>query len=868
MRATGLALLALVPALPACDALTLVRYALAPDAPAFRDGDRVTLPGLADEVAVARRPDGLWRVEATHETDAMRVLGYLLARDRMAQIDLFRHLARGELAQLLGDRPFGNGTTLDTDRRNRFLGFRRRAEALWEATSARERAALAAFSEGINDWIATGVPSLEHRLLGGGPVRAWRPVDSLAIYQMIMHGLGGNADREIRRLRLACAVGLDAALRIWPGDIELLPAALPRADWPAAARPPDPVVVPELRAALPALCERAAAEAPAAAEARGEGRRLAWLDALQEGWSASNNWAVSGAHTRSGGAILSSDPHLPHMNPPLVWGYELRLPDLHVVGFALPGLHRIVFGHNHRVAWGATTNHVDRQDLVVYREAVRNGRPGVVREDGFEPYAVRRETFRVRGGPDVTMSVRFTRDGPLWNDLDPELARGLPPVALRRVGPGAGGDLDAAREMNRARTASGFARAVERLDLGCSSWVFADADGHIGFRSPCLVPVRSGFRGTFPIPGWLARTEWRGVEPKSSLPASDDPERGWLATANGVIVPSDHSPTAYNNDASASDRFRRIARRLAQARGDGGLTLDGSAAIQTDVRHPDWPAIRRELEAGPCMPGTAPADGRSPALRILCDWDGEMSADSPAPTLFTLFTHALLDRVLADELPGGASDPLWQTVQSLLQFEANVHWLFRRPADDPVWDDVRTPERETKDGQMARALEVAGREAGQRWGADPEAWRWGRARPFWLEHLFAPDGGPLGWLLNVGPLEVGGGTETVFKQQFARSDRLAMKPVVGPIVRFSVDLGDPGSARFGLAGGESGWARSRHYADLLEDWRSGRGRPLTPPPDEADVRVRFVPAAGPGGPGDGRAGTAAEGRLIPRASAS
>ncbi|MGH0033519.1 MAG: penicillin acylase family protein [Myxococcota bacterium] len=828
--------------LPACDALSLVGFALWPDVPSFRDGDRVELPGLEQEVRVHRRPDGLWRVEADREADAMRTLGYLQARDRLGQIDLFRHLARGELAQWLGDRPFGEGTALDVDRRNRFLGFRERAAALFEATSASERAALVAFVGGINHWIATGERSLEHRLLGVTTVRPWEPEDSLAIYQMIMHGLGGNADREIRRLRLACAVGIDAALRIWPGDIEFERAALPRADWPSPERAPDPVVVDEMRAELPGAC------ASGAGGGAGEGARVAvasgppWLAALSQGWSASNNWVVSGAHTRSGGAILSSDPHLPYMNPPLVWGYELILPETHVVGFSLPGLHRVVFGHNHRVAWGATTNHVDRQDLVVHREVERDGRRGVEREGGFEPYEVREEVFHVRGGESVTASVRFTRDGPLLNDLDPGATAGLPPVALRRVGPGRGSDLDGAAAMNRARTASEFAQAVGRLELGCSSWLFADSQGHIGYRSPCRVPIREGWRGTFAIPGWLDRYAWRGVHPKSSLPSSDDPARGWLATANGLIVPSVHFPTPYNNDVSASDRFRRIAGRLASLRGNGGVDIDGSAAIQVDARLADWPAIRRQLAAGPCSE-PAPA-ARPVAVRLLCNWDGEMSATASAPALFTLWTHALLDRALADELPGGAGDPLWHYVQSLLQFEANAHWLWRRGADDPVWDDVRTERRETRAEQVARALEDAVAEAERRWGGDVEAWRWGRVRPFWLKHPFASDGGPLGWLVNVGPLEVDGGTETVFKQQFARSDRSAMAPAVGPIVRFTVDLAEPSAARFGLAGGESGWPGSPHYADLLEDWSRGRGRPLTPEPGEGDVRVRFVPAPG------------------------
>jgi penicillin amidase len=672
-----------------------------------------------------------------------------------------------------------------------------------------------------------------------------------------MHGLGGNADREVRRLVIACEAGLDALDRIWPLDIEFDAIALPEEDLRPETHPPQPAVVHELRTLLPRLCVEGAADRHTVWDRIASPQRLtfptanfaALVDLLRGGWSASNSWAVAGTHTASKKPILSNDPHLPHMNPPLIWGMDVGFADQRVAGFALVGLHRVVFGHNGRVAWGATTNHVDRQDLVVHRSRsrVRDGEPvdGYEFEGEFAPFEYRTEVFEVKGDEPVRATVRFTRDGPLVNDLEPLVAGRIPLTALRVVPLGQGTDLDGARAIQRARNAKEFASGISLLDLGCSSWVFADVQGSIGFRSPCQLPIRTGWRGTFPVPGWHRHYEWRGFLPKDELPASTNPVRGWLATANSQVVPSSRFPIPYNNDVSSPNRFLRIAARLRDAVRRGDLTSEASAAIQLDTRYEHWAPLREDLRTGFCEAGRRDEpDLARRARERLCDWDGAMLADSVAPTLYTLWTHAILDRALAEELPGGAQSEAWHFAQSLLQFEANVTWLWSRPEDALVWDDVTTGDVEKRSDILERAFADAVVSGSKRFGRDLAAWSWGRVRPFVLRHPFGGADSLLGWLVDSEAISIGGGTETPFKQQFPRSDREHMYPAVGPVVRFTVDLSDPWAARYTLAGGESGWPGSPFYGNLLDDWRRGRDRPLTPSPSPGDVRVTFVPAEG------------------------
>ena len=833
-----------------CAALELLRYALWPDYPTYREGETVALPGLGAPVRVTQREDGLWRVRAGSERDGMIALGYLQARDRAAQMDLFRHIARGRLAELVGDRPFMDRTSLETDILNRFLGFARDARVLYERTAPAEREMLDAFVLGVNAWLAEGKRSLEHRLLGVTEIAPWTPEDSLAIYLMIMHGLGGNADREVRRLAIACAAGLEAMERVWPTDVEFDVHSLPNEDLRPEVFPVPPAVVPELAAELPSLCAAGARDTfrpLAVAAVPAPPARLALLTPdtslrlLNDGWTASNNWVVAGSHTASGKPILSSDPHLPHMNPPIVWGMELEVPAYHTVGFTLPGLYRVVFGHNGAVAWGATTNHVDRQDLVVHRP--RREVHGEATVDGYElggafvPFEYRSERFAVAGGAAVDATVRFTRDGPLLNDLDPSARGRIPLTALRVVPYGHGTDLEGARRMNHSRDIGELGAGLALLDLGCSSWVSADARGGIAYRSPCLLPRRDGWRGTFPVPGWTTRYDWRGLYAKDELPASTNPQQGWLATANNQIVPSARFPSAYNNDVSAPGRFERIAQRLAPQL--GRLDRDQSASIQTDSIDETWLQLRGRLEPFCAASG---GDGfAAAARRRLCAWDGAMSGAAVEPTLYMLLTNALLDRALADDLPGGASDPVWIYTQSLLQFEVDVQWLWTRDADAAVWDDETTEKVETRDEILEGAFADALAFGQERYGDDLEDWAWGEVRPFVLRHPFAGEDGLLGRVVNSEAKPIGGGYETVFKQQAARSDREQMRAALGPVVRFTIDMSDPWAATFSMAGGESGWPRSPSYGNLLDDWRSGKGRPLTPPAGAGDRNVRFVP---------------------------
>ena len=831
--------------LSGCAVFKLAGYALRPNTPELMDDQTIALPALQQPVSIVQRADGLWAIDARNEHDLYVATGYLQARDRMFQLDLFRHLARGNVAKLVGRIPFGDASSVEMDALNQALDFAGDAQKLWQATSPKEQAALQAFADGVNAWIAEKHLALEHRLLGHEPAN-WTPLDSLTIYRFLMYGLSGNWNVEARRLLLACDVGLDKLEQIWPTNLYMGEDLLPVDSKGSAAATIAPAVVAELSTELKALCPATPAPDHSTA-AQPNSAVAAALSLYQTGFYASNNWIVSGQHTASGKSILSNDPHLPLLSPPIVWGVHQRAAEQQYVGFTLPGLHRPVFGHNFKVAFGATVNYMDRQDLAIHKPRTPDGSAAPSTSathyelDGTAvAFGTRTLTIEVRGEDAVSVTVRTTTQGFILNDVDSLWAKHLPLVEVRHTPVGEGRDADAARALNEAQSIADFESAIALMDSGCTNWVAADA-GHISYRSPCMLPVRAGWSGTFPVAGWLSKYNWTAYIAEDQLPKVNDPAQGYFATANATMAPPGAWPTALWSDTASPQRTQRAGVRLqaAFAQGTTALTAVQSAAIQHDVHEAAWSAMNMP-QTQLCTSGReVDADLRD----TLCRWDGEFRSDSVAASLYILWQNAVVDAALADALPAGADTEYWHWLQKTPKFETVVAWLFVQPSTAPVWDDVRTAHIETRDDIFSAAFDPAIADARARWGSKISRWKWGLAHPLTTRHPFASKDGLLSGLFNPPSVAGIGGPETLYKNQFMRGDRERLEVTVGPVVRFTADMAAPDKATYSMAGGESGWPKSPRYGNLLHDWRWGIERPLTPDAQQAGaVRGTLAPA--------------------------
>jgi penicillin G amidase len=841
-------------------------------------GGELALPGLDAPVEVLRDEHGIPTIVASTSDDLFRAQGFVHAQDRFWEMDFRRHVTAGRLSELFGE------SQLDTDRFVRTLGWRRVAEAELELLGPETTRMLAAYAEGVNAWTdgRTGSQlSLEHALLplsgpSGYVPEPWTPADSVAWLKAMAWDLRSNLEDELLRARL---LGADLGEgRDWQDLFPAFPADRHPPILPEGGEVVDGRFVPgtglgdpdDAPLASPAADRRGALDltdpavdaALAAAQQALAGAPMLLGDGREDGIG-SNSWVVAPERSATGSALLANDPHLGPSQPSLWYQVALRCEPVgeacpyHVLGYSFSGMPGIVIGQTDRVAWGFTNLGPDVADLVVERidgDQVRT-------EEGWEPLEILTETVAVAGGDDVELTIRIGPNGPLFSDVSEagaEVAAGPlataddsdaaaegtdaeveHAVALRWVALDPAATADAVPLFMQARDWDGFRAAASRFEVPSQSLVYADVDGHIGYQAPGRIPVRRSGDGTLPQPGWTGDATWERFLAFEELPWTFDPPEGVLATANQPVLAPGSGPFL-SNDFNLGYRAARIDELLA---GREDLSLDDLLAIQLDAHNGNAANLVPALLAVPSGGGADdPEDGATRDIEVvqevLAAWDLQDAADSAGAAAFNATWRHLLAATFHDELPEWAwpsgTARWWEIVRGLVT-EPDAAW----------WDDRTTPERETRDEILRRAMADAHVELADRFSPDPTDWRWGAMHSLTLTHATFGSSGiaPLEALFNRGPLQLAGGSDIVNATGWSANVGYEVNWV--PSMRYLVDLGDLDAGRWIHLTGQSGRPFQRHYADQAEAWARGDTLPIrfTPAAVEAAVvdRLTLVP---------------------------
>lgn len=751
------------------------------------DGE-VSLPGLHAALKIERDASGIPTIRAGDLHDLMYGLGVVHVQDRLWQMETHRRIGAGRLAEA-----FGEGA-VDTDRVLRTLGVRKVAQAQWAQTRGEARDAVLAYTEGVNAALHHLVKARppEFVILGLQP-EDWEPADSLAWSIMMAWDLGGNWNNELLRMRLALRLPFARVQQVMPPPPGVQP--LPTIDYAALYRS---LGLGGAQAALDAAADRLMAAAPPSG-----------IEGL-----GSNNWVLAGSRTTTGAPLLANDPHLKLSAPALWYFARLEMPGWQVAGATIPGLPLIVLGQNERIAWGFTNTGPDVQDL--YLERVKPDDPTQYQTpDGWAKFETATETIKVRGQPDVTITVRRTRHGPVISDagMTEGAANAKSPLVLAMRWTAL--DVDAESigvglKMSHANTVDEFIAATRGFVAPMQNMVVADRDGHIGMVAPGRVPVRradNDLHGLAPAPGWDPRYDWQGWLPFDVLPKVRDPQSGWIATANQRIVPPDY-PYFLTQDWALPYRYERIVQMIERK---PRLSIDDIRAMQAD---------QHSLAVGGLLPRLLRAKVDHPlypaAAKALADFTGTMRSDSPAPLIYWSWLRHLSQRVLADKLGQGLYD---RTLGTRGYFDAIGSVM---ASNDPWWcADPKTPAIKTCDQQADAALGDALDELRRLQGEDVVAWRWGRAhqarsehRPFSRVPALAP------WFELRTP--VGGDTYTVDVSRVElRPDPTTGEYYLsdhGPSLRAIYDVADRSKSRVIHSTGQSGIPWSAHYRDFMAPW--------------------------------------------------
>ena len=774
---------------------TMAGYALLRASLPQLDG-QVRVDNIRDAVVIDRDAAGIPVISAGNRSDLAYATGFVHGQDRFFQMDLSRRRAAGELAELIGL------VALSLDKRNRLHRFRNRARAVAARLTSFDHAVSAAYAAGVN----AGLESLharpfEYWLLRSNPAR-WEPEDSLLVaYNMFLELNDERANRDARR-GLAHQVLPQALFDFLYPDGTNWDAPLtgdPRAVVPV----PDPSELSRVNSGPETSHDRA----PANAEVYLPG---------------SNNWAVAGALSDTGRAIVANDMHLGITTPNVF--YRARLIVIGDVprdldGLTLPGVPLLVAGSNGHVAWGNTNSYGDWTDAVIVRPGAAPGT--YLTSQGPRKFTTYKETINVKGGDPEDILIRETIWGPVLEDsTDPEsllavswLAHKVEAVNLRGL------------DLELATTAEEALQIANRIGMPPQNFVVGDAAGNIGWTIAGQIPLRSEFDPLLPA-DWSNADGWSGWLAADQYPRILNPDAKRIWTANARVVDSDALLKIGDGGYDLGARARQIRDRLFAR--DHFAPAD-MLSIQLDNRAlflARWQGLLLETLDADALRDHA---GRQEYRDLAEIRELRASVDSVGYRLVRVFRTEVRERVfnmlMRPVRQKFGSDtrlrmskqfeaPLWTMINEQPDHLLSAEYSSWRELLLAAVDENLRYYRETNDGSLSQRT-------------------WGERNTAAIQHPLSRAAPLLARWLDM-PRDLLPGDSNMPRVQ---------GPTFGASERFAVAPGDEANGYLHMPAGQSGHPLSEYFRRGHDDWVQGHATAFLP--GEAKHTLTLVPSTTP-----------------------
>jgi penicillin amidase len=735
------------------------------------------VPGLKQKVEVYFDKFGIPHIYAQSEPDAYHALGYIVARDRLFQLEMIRRLASGRLAEVIGQ------PMVKSDKFFRTLGLANHADqsaAEFERSApANIKVATNAYLAGINAFIAQGNEPFEFKVLGIEAEKLkLRDIFLVTGYMAFGFAEGFRIDPMLESLYRT--VGDE-----YMNELEL--------GWPKGAK------------TIPVTGGKSIMGTQFSDEV------TAMLSAFPVApWHGSNAWAIAPGKTKAKAPILCNDTHMGYSQPAIWYEAHIEYPGFSHYGNYIAGIPFALAGHNSYCGVGLTMLENDDTDFFI--EKIENDK--VFYKGNWTPVQKRNEQILVKERNAVSIEIAQTPHGPLMQDVFEKFPLYQVPVAVSWTYlkfPSKA--LEAIYGFNTAKSMDDARLSASLIHAPGLSIVYGDKDGHIAWWAAAKLVQRPAgqFSKRF-LDGSVGTDDPLGYFTFDENPKSEDPASGFVYSANNQ--PDSCAVGFYPGYYVPEDRALSIEKRLREksdwdVESSKQLVVLGKSDVYAETAHMLLDVLKQL---------NSDALSTEQANR-LSSWEGEHGLESVGPVIYYRWVYNILHEALADQM-GEANFKSFMNTHAM----KTAYPSFLRSYENIWWENPFTREKEIRPVIVNRAWKKTIDDLNALLGKDVSAWRWSSLHTLEHEHPLGKQK-PFDWLMNVGPEPVPGGNEVINNTGFEIDSSGRYKVTFGPSMRRIVDFSDLSKSYSVLPTGQSGYFMAPHYSDQFKLFNSNTFRP-------------------------------------------
>ena len=743
----------------------------------------LTLQGLQKEVKVYFDDYGIPHIYAQNENDAYFALGYVYAQDRLFQAELYKRLASGRLAELLGP------DLVKVDKYFRTLGLREAAEnsakKYMSSDSQQFQKSFNSYLKGFNSFVKNGNLPIEYKILGI-PREEFKPEDSYSIINFVAFGFAMPVMQEAVSAYIYKKYGKKYLDDIYFGEKKGQYLPYENADTNL------------IKAELSMNTDI-----------------LNAMDKLNlKVWDGSNSWVIGTKKSKSGKVILANDTHFAYSEPGAWYEAEISYPGYNFYGLYLPGVPFPVIGHNQNYGWGLTIFPIDNANF--YQEIIDSTRSKVLYKNNWVDLKIKKETIKVKGSEDVVFDLIKTPHGPLMNNADEKIKNNFnQDISLWWIlqqKPSTA--IQALYNLSRVDNMNDFQKQLSKIDILGLNVMYGDNKDNIAFWASGLIPYYNKNINPFTLlDGAKGTMEVDSFYPFRENPHLVNPEQGYVATANNDPILSGFNKY-FPGHYLPTNRINVINKSLKEKEKWGIEDVKALQLNQTSLR--DYKLSKMICNIISDAEYLKTDEYIKKCYNILEDWDGKYPKDSKAAIIFSKLQYYINKNMMKDEL----GEKLFKFFSKSYMLKCSVE-RFYTDTNSPWWDDIATKDKkETQKFILTKSFKETTDKLKEEWGENIDKWRWEDAHILTFHHAFSKKK-PMDKIFDVGPFKMPSCPGCPNKMSFPITNDKIHQIDGGPAMRNIIDFSDPENALGIIPTGQSGNIMSDHYDDQAKMFTTG-----------------------------------------------